>query len=136
MGATFSIDKANAFSASNVHALRLQLFQRLRTSGSTGVERERIRRPTVGVLDCSLPDGFTLLKWFPLRGTSDLIFSHCKTRHSRAECFNYREFKGGRGCACRWPPIKKVLVLLKPGCESSKFSQGLFLCSPQEVTPS
>ena len=44
----------------------------------------------------------------PLRVTSDLIFSHCKTRHSRAECFNYREFKGGGVLSgVRWPPTKK-----------------------------
>ena len=44
----------------------------------------------------------------PLRVTSDLIFSHCKTQHSRAECFNYRDFLGG-GCALTWPPKKRYL---------------------------
>ena len=38
----------------------------------------QIRRPKSVCLDCSLPGGFTVLKWFPLKGTSDLIFPIAK----------------------------------------------------------
>ena len=38
-----------------------------------------------GVLECSLPGGFTLLKWFPLGPPRTKCVSLCKTRHSRAE---------------------------------------------------
>ena len=36
-------------------------------------------------LDCSLPGGFTLLKWFPLRPPRTYFVSLDKTKHSSAE---------------------------------------------------